>query len=145
MTLEHINLRVPSIALTQAFLQAAFPDFRVRGSGYGEVFGYWSHIGNDDTYIALLQGEKPGEESVEGIPRYKYSDSYRLMHVGYVVNSVEELIERLRKQGIEPDDVESLNSHPHRRRVYYLDGNGVEWEFVEYLSKDAAKRNDYVL
>lgn len=143
--LEHINLRVPSIAKTQAFLGAAFPDFRERGSGYGDYYGYWSHFGNDDTYVALLQGDRPGDEPPDRIPDYEYQQKYRLMHLAYVVKSVDELMERLRRAGYEPDDVSSLNSHPWRRRVYYLDDNGIEYEFIEYLSDNPARRNDYSL
>ena len=145
MKLEHINLRVPSIAKTQTFLHSAFPDFHERGSGYNATYGYWSHFGNDTTYIALLQGEKPGEETEQCISPYHYSDPYRLMHTAYEVNDINELITRLRLQGFEPSITDDLHSHPHRRRVYYLDGNGIEWEFIEYLSNQIDKRNDYSL
>jgi catechol 2,3-dioxygenase-like lactoylglutathione lyase family enzyme len=143
--LEHINLRVPSIAATQALLCAAFPDFRLRGGGYGPIYGYWAHIGNDDHYVAVSQREKPGEESGESIPPYEYRQSYRLLHLAYVVDDVEALMARLHQAGFEPDDVDNLNDHPYRRRVYYLDGNGIEYEFVQYLSKKAEQRNDYNL
>ena len=145
MKLEHINLRVPSIRKTQEFLALAFPDFRQRGSGYGPTYGYWSHFGNDDTYIALLQADKPGEEDNESIPDYHYEDRFRLMHVGITVDSVAELMQRLAQAGLQPNSSDDLDSHPARRRIYYLDGNGVEWEFVEYLSEDPEQRNDYTL
>ena len=35
--------------------------------------------------------------------------------------------------------------HPHRRRKYFFDADGIEWEFVEYASGDPAQRNDYSL
>ena len=141
--LEHINVRVPSINKVKAFLCAAFPDFRVRGSGYGPTYGYWAHIGNDDYYLALLQKDKPGEESNEKIAPYAYEQNYRLMHFGFVVDDIDALMGRLEAAGIQPDDIESLNEHPHRRRVYYLDDNGIEYEFVQYLSDKAEERNDY--
>ena len=143
--LEHINLRVPSIARTQALLCAAFPDFRLRGSGYGPIYGYWAHIGNDDHYVALSQREKPGEESDESIPPYEYGQPYYLLHLAYVVDDIEALMARLTEAGFEPDDAANLNDHPYRRRVYYLDGNGIEYEFIQYLSNDPAQRNDYTL
>lgn len=143
--LEHVNFRVPSIARTQALLQAAFPDFRLRGSGYGPTFGYWAHIGNDDHYLAMSQREKPGEESSEAIPPYHYDQPYRLLHIAYVVDDIEALMARLSTAGFEPDDTDNLNDHPHRRRVYYLDGNGIEFEFVQYLSDTNEERNDYSL
>lgn len=145
MQLEHINLRVPSIAKTQEFLAAAFPDFRVRGSGYSPTYGCWSHFGNDDYYLALLQAEKPGSESPRPIEPFDYDDAYRLMHVGLVVEDVEELMQRLEQRGYEPDQTGDLDSNPHRRRVYYLDDNGMEWEFVQYLSDKPSEKNDYSL
>jgi hypothetical protein len=50
---------------------------------------------------------------------------------------------RLSAAGFEPADASALDSHPFRRRVYYIDGNGLDWEFVQYLSQDPAQRNDY--
>ncbi len=141
--MEHINLRVPSIKKTQAFLAAAFEDFRQRGNGYSETYGYWSHFGNDETYIALLQSAKPGEEDAQPVPDYHYDDQFRLMHIGMEVEDIKALMERLRRQGLEPDLTD--DTHPHRRRVYYLDGNNVEWEFIQYLSDKPAERNDYSL
>ena len=41
--------------LGRAFLQAAFPDFRVRGQGPGWGGGRWLHFGNDVCYVALDQ------------------------------------------------------------------------------------------
>jgi hypothetical protein len=37
------------------------------------------------------------------------------------------------------------NAHPHRRRLYFYDPEGNDWEFVQYLSQDPAERNDYRL
>jgi hypothetical protein len=35
------------------------------------------------------------------------------------------------------------NRHPHRRRVYFADREGNDWEFVEYASDRPEERNDY--
>jgi len=37
------------------------------------------------------------------------------------------------------------NSHPYRKRVYFYDPEGNDWEFVQYLSGDLNKRHDYDL
>ena len=37
------------------------------------------------------------------------------------------------------------NFHPFRKRVYFNDAEGNDWEFVEYLSQDPLERNDYEL
>jgi hypothetical protein len=40
---------------------------------------------------------------------------------------------------------EGLSSpdHPNRRRIYFFDAEGNEYEFVEYLQSDTASRNNY--
>ena len=35
--------------------------------------------------------------------------------------------------------------HPYRKRVYFVDDDGLEYEFVQYYSDDSAERNDYAL
>lgn len=50
---------------------------------------------------------------------------------------------RLSAAGFEAADASALDGHPHRRRVYYEDGNGIAWEFVQYLSEDPDECNDY--
>ena len=34
-------------------------------------------------------------------------------------------------------------SHAARRRMYFYDPDGNDWEFIEYQSDDPARRNDY--
>jgi hypothetical protein len=49
---------------------------------------------------------------------------------------------RLRQAaGYEPNM--HADGHPARRRVYFYDPEGNDWEFVQYLSDDPAERNDY--
>jgi len=128
--LEHIHLSVASINVTERFLKLAIPQYSPRGGGVDELYGKWLHIGTATNYIALteVKGAKPIKN---------------LRHIGLVVDDIDALIGRLQTAGIEPSDVSALDGHPHRRRVYYCDGNGLDWEFVEYLSEDPAKRNDY--
>jgi hypothetical protein len=128
--LEHIHVNVDSIAATETFLQLALPQLRRRGGGNAAGYGQWLHIGNEQQYIALT--EKKGA---------KLTEDFR--HIGLVVDSVEALMARLAVAGMQPSDVSALDEHPYRRRVYYIDGNGLDWEFVEYLSEDLACRNDY--
>lgn len=139
--LEHINLRVPSISKTQHFLAAAFANFCERGRGLHPHFGLWSHFGNNTQYIALLQN--PDESEPSKVRGFKHDDNYRLMHIAFVVEDIEALMTRLAEHGYKPYLDGDLNSHPHRRRVYYLDHNGIEFEFIQYLSEEIAERHDY--
>ena len=36
-----------------------------------------------------------------------------------------------------------IDDHPARRRIYFHDPEGNDWEFVEYASTDPAQRNAY--
>jgi hypothetical protein len=60
------------------------------------------------------------------------------------VDDVEALRSRLRAAGYQ-ENMLVPNAHPYRKRLYFYDPEGNEWEFVEYLSDDPAKRHDYEL
>ena len=89
----------------------------------------WAHVGTDDTYIAL--NESSDVDSGRG----------PFNHLGYVVDDVEALADRLQTAGYREGFV--APPHPHRKRRYFHDADNNEWEFVEYLSDDPEKRNDY--
>ncbi len=128
--LEHIHVTVDSMGATEKFLLLAMPQLQRRGAGDAEGFGNWVHLGTEDCYIALTEvagAVIPGE----------------LRHIGLVVDDIEGLMSRLAITGFQSSDESALDSHPHRRRVYYFDKNGLPWEFVQYLSVDSALRNDY--
>ncbi len=128
--LEHIHVNVASIEATERFLRLAVPGYCPRGGGVDTSYGKWLHIGTATNYIALTEVSRA--KPVVG-----------LRHIGIVVEDINGLIARLRVAGIEPSDASALDEHPHRRRVYYCDDNGLDWEFVEYLSDDSVLRNDY--
>ena len=130
--LEHIHVNVDSIAKTEDFIVSAIPEFTRRGGGLSENSDRWIHIGSSNCYIALT--EREGAAALED-----------LRHIGMVVDDIEALMSRLSSAGYEPADDSALDEHPHRRRAYYIDGNGLDWEFVEYLSEVDEERNDYSL
>ena len=129
--LEHVNIRVKNIDETVKFLTTALPDFKVRG---GKTSGEnrWLHVGTDSTYLALNEDNREAQRQGAGIN-----------HIGFVVDDAEVVRERLEKAGYKEGFV--ATPHPHRKRIYYLDSNGMEWEFVEYYSEDPLERNDYSL
>lgn len=135
--IEHANMIVRDIDATVQFLETAFPEFRVRREG--ESNGRrWLHIGTDDTYIAL--NEATAEPAESWVP---YSGKPGVNHLGYEVDDADALRERMLAAGYEDSTVP--NKHPYRKRVYFHDPDGNDWEFVEYLRDDPAKRNDYDL
>ena len=135
--LEHANMVVRNIDDTVRFLTAALPEFRIRHEGLSEG-QRWMHIGTDDTYIALNEASvEPAEQ------REPYDGKPGINHLGYEVDDVDALQERLVAAGFR--DSTYPNNHPHRKRVYFYDADGNDWEFVQYFSDDPAMRNDYVL
>src|SRR5271165_6983369 len=80
--LEHANISVRDISGMIRFLQAAFPEFRVRGEGINPAGTRWVHVGTDDTYIAL------SESRVEPGSFRPYSGAPGVNHLAYVVDDV---------------------------------------------------------
>jgi catechol 2,3-dioxygenase-like lactoylglutathione lyase family enzyme len=135
---DHANLTVRDLDATVQFLQTAFPDFRVRGGGTSPMGARWLHVGNDDGYLAL------NEASTEPAERWvPYGGKPGLNHIGFEVDDVAAVRARLRAAGY--TDTTVPNAHPARTRVYFLDADGNDWEFVQYLTTDPAQRHDYEL
>ena len=133
--LEHANLSVNDIDAIIRFLQSAFPEFRIRDDVRESDGSRWVHVGTDDTYIALNQAKGQHIAKPKGSP---------LNHLAYEVTNVEAVRSRLDNAGYQENTMVP-NAHPYRKRLYFYDPEGNEWEFVQYLSDDAAKRNDYTL
>lgn len=136
--LEHANLCVRDIDGMIRFLQTAVPEFRVRGEGTNQDGRRWVHVGTGDSYIALSQAK--AEPTRRWAP---YSGEPGVNHLAHEVDDVETLCSRLRGAGYRESTVP--NSHPHRKRVYFYDPEGNDWEFVQYFSQDPGERNDYDL
>ena len=62
-------------------------------------------------------------------------------HLGYEVDDADALRERMLAAGYQEST--PPNDHPARKRVYFYDPDGNDWEFVEYLTDDLAQRHDY--
>jgi catechol 2,3-dioxygenase-like lactoylglutathione lyase family enzyme len=136
--LEHANLTVRDIEGMIRFLQAAFPEFRVRGEGISQGGSRWVHVGTQETYIALNPTKSEPEK--RWMP---YRGMPGVNHLAYEVDDVEGLCERMRSAGYR--ECTPANAHPYRKRRYFYDAEGNDWEFVQYLSQEPAKRNDYKL
>jgi catechol-2,3-dioxygenase len=96
------------------------------------------HLGTDDIYVALNSSTRERAE-----PWAPYLGLPGVNHLGYEVDDVNALQNRLRSAGYL--DTTVPNEHPHRKRVYFTDPEGNDWEFVQYFTQDAASRNDYKL
>jgi catechol 2,3-dioxygenase-like lactoylglutathione lyase family enzyme len=136
--LEHANIVVRDIDAAIRFLQTALPDFAVRHDTTPDDGLRWVHLGNADAYIALTQSQvEPAEAWAP------YEGKPGVNHLAFVVEDAEALRARMRAAGYR--DATIPNAHPWRKRVYFRDPDGNDWEFVEYLSDTPALRNDYRL
>ncbi len=135
--MEHANLHVRQFDDAVRFLSIAFPEFKVRSETTTDGLR-WMHIGTDETYIALNETR---EEPASGWA--PYSGKPGVNHIGYEVDDVDALRERLAAAGFEEKTIP--NNHPHRKRIYFNDAEGNDWEFVQYFSNDMSLRNDYEL
>lgn len=133
--LEHANLCVRDFEAVIGFLTTAFPVFRVRGEGVTGKGTRWLHIGTDETYIALMQARTDTER-----PR-PYTGAAGVNHLAYEIDDADDMRARLLAAGYKEST--PPNTHPHRKRVYFYDPEGNDWEFVQYFSDNPAERNDY--
>ena len=131
---EHANITVRDLDGVAEFLTTALPEFHVRGRGE-DVDRFWVHIGTAETYLALEQHKQPGDGK-----RRAYVDP-GINHVGLVVEDAEKVRRRLTEAGYREGIL--VPDHPARRRVYFFDPSGNEYEFIEYTSEDSGQRNAY--
>ncbi len=135
MYLEHVNITVKNIDESIKFLSAAFPEFKVRGQGEDADKDRWLHFGTEQYYIALQQNSVPHTSK-----RRRYID-VGVNHLGFVVEDLSGISNRLTAAGYKC----TMQSEPHefRDRMYFVDNDEVEWEFVEYFSSANSERNEY--
>ena len=132
--LEHANLSVENTEAMKQFLLTAFPGFRIRGGGTDGQGRQWCHVGDDEFYIALQSVPNNNR-------RAPYDNSTGLNHLGWEVDDLEALEDRMTGAGF-PSNMKA-DDHPARNRHYFYDPDGNDWEFVQYSSDEAQERNDY--
>lgn len=135
MRLEHVNMVVSDMDETLRFYQAAFPHWQIRTQGQGDWYGVprqWLHFGDDYNYLTFNDNGK-------NRPRDLKTNDLGIAHLGFEIKNLQALTNRMADNGFSVSHTGA--KHPHRRNVYYIDPNGVEVEFVEYLSDIPAQRN----
>jgi catechol 2,3-dioxygenase-like lactoylglutathione lyase family enzyme len=139
--LEHVNLVMKNIQPTLEFLLAAFPQWRVRGegdmtwgSGEHSSSRHWLHVGDDDYYLTLNDSAVGEIRDVKGIQA-------GVAHLGFVVDDLQIVIDRLSAKGFSIDI--TGRDHPFRKSVYYNDPAGFQFEFLQYSSDKPAEKNMY--
>jgi catechol 2,3-dioxygenase-like lactoylglutathione lyase family enzyme len=135
--LEHANITVPDIDAAIAFLQVVEPVFTVRHDATPEGSYRWAHVGTDHCYIAL---QEPHLHANPQHMQRPYKD-YGVNHLAWVVDDLSAVVARLEASGYRRGI--AVAPHPYRRRAYYYDAAGFEWEIVEYLSDKPEERHVY--
>ncbi len=133
--LEHVNLVVEDLDRAMKFYQAAFPHWKVRASGGGEWYGKprkWIHFGDDFQYLAF-------SDFGEGNNRDLTGHDSGLAHFAFTCTNLEAVVSRLANAGF--DIAKDGADEPYRKNVYFIDPDGFEIEFVEYLSDIPEERN----
>lgn len=135
MHLEHLNLVVRDIPETLSFYKAVFPHWRIRSRGQAEWYGVersWVHFGDDYQYLTFNDDGTGENRDLSG-------HQTGLAHFAYVTADLKAVIDRLEAAGFEV--AKPGADSPFRKNVYFIDPNGFEVEFVEYLSDLPVERN----
>ncbi len=156
--LEHANLQTTDIKETLRFLSLSVPEWQVRGGGTTTAPGggvkRWVHVGIDTHYLAL-QDFGEGTASLShfcshfsgggiGVVKSPTYSQVGINHIGIVVTEELAVIRsRLLTNGYKENEFTSGEDGVARERMYFYDGNGIEYEFIRYKTEDFAARNNY--
>lgn len=133
--LEHANITTSNMDKSLAFFKIVFPAFYITHQGVVER-EKWVHFGNEYFYLALNERE----DNSKIIVNY---DTTGIKHLGFVVEDLEEKGFKLEAAGYKRSY--PLVEHKFRRREYFYDHEGNDFELIEYFSDKNSERNDYEL
>lgn len=123
--LEHVNVTVRDPDATAKNLCAMF-DWGVRWTGGSIHDGYSVHVGGEKSYIALYAPPKGPKAATD---RENYFQANGLNHIAVVVEDLKAVETRVRAAGFTPGET---HDYEPGKRFYFIDGDGVEYEVVEY-------------
>jgi hypothetical protein len=129
--IEHVNITVPNIDAAVSFLKIIAPDFEIKKDEKPLNDKRWMHIGNNEFYFALQ------EAHIDATPLKANQTyiNYGFNHIGLVVNNINDIEKNLIKAGYNKGIDTPIETF--RKRIYYYDNAGFEWELVEYTSENA--------
>lgn len=118
--LEHINITVSDIERSAALLERLM-GWRIRWRGPSQVGGETIHVGGVQDYIAVYTKGAP-------LPG-PFAKGQPLNHVGLVVHDLDAAEAVVKDAGLEPFN---YAGYEPRRRFYFFDWDGIEFEIVSY-------------
>ena len=128
---EHLNITVPDVDAALEFLSVVAPDFKVRKDVKAPNKHRWVHVGNEQCYFALQEPHLDSASPNDPQSTYK---NYGINHIGLVVDDIKAVEEHLVSKGYKRGIV--APEERYRKRAYFFDSAGFEWELTEYLSAD---------
>lgn len=120
--IEHVNISVSDNRRSAALFQQIF-GWHIRWQGPARDNGHSIHVGDDQYYLAL---HTPPAGTASGAP---FAKGVPLNHVGFVVDDLDAMEQRVRAAGLTPFGHED---YAPGRRFYVFDGDGIEFEFISY-------------
>lgn len=129
--LEHFNITVPDIDAALEFLKIVAPDYQVRKDAQSSSGFRWVHIGNTQSYLALQ------EPNIDSCSTHTFHETYKnfgFNHIGLVVENLATIEDQLLEKGYNRGIL--TPTEMYRKRAYFFDAAGFEWELTEYLSDD---------
>ena len=94
-----------------------------------------AHIGNHNTSIAL---QEPHLDADENQTSRLYKD-HGVNHLAFVVSDIDACAARLDGAGFRRST--ATKEHTFRKRLYFFERAGLEWELVRYLTDIMADRH----
>lgn len=126
--LEHVNITVGSAERTAAMLEALF-GWTVRWRGPSAMGGRTIHVGSGAHYIAVYTPDGGDGTALA------HDKSRPLNHVGVEVDDLDATEARALASGLTPFN---HDDYAPGRRFYIFDGDGIEWEIVNYADHEKA-------
>ena len=121
--LEHLNLTVSDPQATADMLGRVF-GWKIRWQGDAIHGGHSIHVGGMDSYVAVYSAGPGAAETPKS-----YWTVAGLNHIGVVVGDLDAVEEKVKKEGYK---AHSHADYEPGRRFYFRDGDGIEWEAVQY-------------
>jgi catechol 2,3-dioxygenase-like lactoylglutathione lyase family enzyme len=120
--IEHVNVTVSNPERAARLMEELF-GWQVRWKGAARNGGHTIHVGSKEHYLALYTGHGvayTADDFAKGRP---------LNHVGIEVDDLDATEARVVAAGLKPF---GHDSYDPRRRFYFLDPDGIEYEVVSY-------------
>lgn len=128
--IEHVNITVPNIDAAVSFIKIVAPDFKIMKDEKPLNDKRWMHIGNNEYYFALQEAHLSANPKKQNQTYINYGCN----HIGLVVNNIDDIEKKLIKAGYNKGIDTPIEKF--RKRIYYYDNAGFEWELVAYLSEN---------